>query len=130
METRAVVILSVLFVSAANLPGEMNVLVIGSTHSYSEDEQRGAADQKAFDAAAVADSLRAILAKGAEFKGAANVVFEDVFRKKTLPTAIGGGGKIMSMEYRCYSLAQYYFWPNGRAARLGNLSGKGKTKWN
>ena len=128
MKTRSFVILLGVLVSASNAFGDLNVLVIGSTHSFSEGEKRGGADQKAFNTAAVADRLRAILAKDPKTRGA-NVVFEDVFRKKTLPTAIGGGGKMMDMEYRCYSLAQYYFWPDKRAERLANLSGKGKTKW-
>jgi hypothetical protein len=125
----AVVILSVLSISAANLPGALNVLVIGSTHSYSEGEGSGAANRRAFNAAAAADSLRTILANDPKYKNTANVVFEDIFRTKTLPTAVGGGARMMTMEYRCYSLAQYYFWPDGRDKRLANLSGSGKTKW-
>jgi len=129
MKSRTLVILLGVLVSAASAFGDLNVLVIGSTHSFSEGGKRGAADQKAFNTAAVAKCLRTIIAKDPKIKGTTNVVFEDVFRKKTLPTAIGGGGKMMDMEYRCYSLVQYYFWPDGRAERLANLRGKGKTKW-
>jgi len=133
MKTKVIVIVTLLgvFVSAANADvlGGLNVLIVGSTHSFSEGEELNGAGQKAFDAAAVADSLRAILAKDPKCRKVANVVFEDIFRTKTLPTAIGGGGKLMTMEYRCYSLVQYYFWPEGRAERLANLSGRGKTKW-
>ncbi|NQT89525.1 hypothetical protein HQ560_22335, partial [bacterium] len=129
MGTRAIAILSILFVSAASLLADVNILVIGSTHSYCEGEKRGA-NEGALDVSSMADCLRRILAGDPKIKGAANVVFEDVFRKKTLPTGVGGGGKMMTMEYRCYSLAQYYFWPDGRAERLANLSGKGKAKWN
>ncbi|MDP6544330.1 MAG: hypothetical protein QGH60_10085 [Phycisphaerae bacterium] len=129
MKTKLLVVLWVVFISTANVLGGLNVLVIGSTHSFSEGEKRGDADQRAFNASAVTDRLRAILARDTKYRKTANVVFEDIFRKKTLPTAIGGGGKLMTMEYRCYSLAQYYFWPDGRAERLRNLSGKGKTKW-
>ncbi len=129
MKTRVIVILSVVLITAAKLPGAMNVLVIGSTHTYPESEKRGAAYLKAFNTSAVADSLRGILTKDPKYRKTASVVFEDVYRTKSLPTAIGGGGKMMEMEYRCYSLAQYYFWPDGRAERLANLGGKGKVKW-
>ncbi len=129
MKTRAIVILSALLASAANLPGAVNILVIGSTHSYTEGEQRGAANPETLDAKAIADRLARILANDTTIKGGTNVVFEEVFRKRMLPTAVGGGAKLMNMEYRCHSLAQYYFWPDGRAKRLANLAGRGKTKW-
>ena len=130
MIIRITAILSILFVSAANLTAGMNILVLGSTHSFSESEKLKKGSQKAFNAAAVADSLRAILAEDPNYSKNANVVFEDIYRTKILPTAIGGGGKMMSMEYRCHSLAQYYFWPDQLARRIANLSGRGKTRWN
>lgn len=129
MKARLLVILLGVCVAAANVCGGVNVLVIGSTHVYCEGEKGGAGSQRAFNAGAVAEHLGQILGKDPETKGAADVVFEDVFRKKTISTAIGGGTKMMTMEYRCFSLAQYYFWPEGRDERLANMSGKGKTKW-
>ena len=129
MKIRQLVILLALFGPVAGAFGDMNVLVIGSTHSYSEGE-KSAAGQKAFNGAAVADCLRKILAGDPKIGRTANVVFEDIYRTKTLPTALGGSGNLTNMEYRCYSLAQYYFWPERRAERLVNLRGTGKTKWN
>ncbi|MBT3201224.1 MAG: hypothetical protein HN350_15090 [Phycisphaerales bacterium] len=129
MKIKQLVILLALFGPVASAFGDLNVLVIGSTHSYSEGEKSAAA-QKAFNGAAVAGCLRKILAGDPKIGRTANVVFEDVYRTKMLPTAIGGGGKLMDMEYRCHSLAQYYFWPERRVERLASLRGAGKTKWN
>ena len=36
---------------------------------------------------------------------------------------------IRSMNFREYSLAQYFVWPEGRKARLANLRGEGGTNW-
>ncbi len=113
------------FALAANSFADVNILVIGSTHSFSEDEADGAP----FHVEAVADRLRDIVAKDAKISGTKNVVFEDIYRKKSLETAIGGGGKMMDMEYRCYTLARCFVWPEERAERLRNLRGEGKTKW-
>ena len=129
MKTRFLIVMAVLLISSAGAFGDMNILVIGSTHSYSDGEKPARDSQKAFNTAAVADRLRAIVARDPRFRGKAKVVFEEVFAKKTLPTAIGGGGKLMDMEYRRHSLAQYYFWPDRRDERLKNLSGKGKVRW-
>ena len=129
MKIRAAVILSVLFISAANLPGAVNVLVIGSTQSFSEGKKKRADNLRALNAAAVADCLGTMFANTPKTLGKSKVVFEDVFAAKTVPTAVGGGGNLTNMEYRRHSLAQYYFWPDGRAERFRNLMGKGKTKW-
>jgi len=119
----------VLYVAATSLLADVNILVIGSTQSYDQRERRGAGNA-ALDVRLMADSLRGMLGRDPKITGTVNVVFEDVFRTKSLPTAVGGGGKTMAMEYHCHSLAQYYFWPEGRAERLANLSGAGGTKWN
>jgi hypothetical protein len=130
MKIRPAVILLVLFLSAANLPAAMNVLIVGSTHSYCQGEKPGPGSCKPFNSAAVADNLREILARDPKHRKTAKVVFEEVYRTKTLPTAVGGRGNLMNFEYRCHSLAQYYFWPDKRAERLANLKSAGKTKWN
>jgi hypothetical protein len=113
---------------AFTLFADTNVLVIGSTHSFSEGNGTGLAHERAFDGSAVADSLREILSKDAA-AGKAKVVFEEVYRKKTLPTAVGGSGKNFDFTYHCYSLAQFVTWPEGRDDRLKNIRGKAGTKW-
>jgi len=129
MKARVAVILSILSLSAAPLPAAVNILVLGSTHSYSESDKPAPTSRKAFDASAVAESLRVILKADPQNGKAAKVAFEEVHRRKTIPTGVGGGGNLMNMEYRCYSLAQYYFWPDTRSARLANIRGRGKTRW-
>ena len=95
-----------------------DILVIGSTRSYLD----GAA-------APVGDAWRQLLSEELKLSGEENIVFEDIYRAKTLDTAIGGKGKMVPMEYRCHSLAQWYFWPEGREQRLANLRGEAGTKW-
>ena len=97
-------------------------LVIGSTQPYSAGSLGEPAKERGLD-----DQLRDALAEAPNFQG--DFVFEDVYRKKTLDTAIGGNGTTMPMEYRCHSLAQWFFWPEGREQRLENLRGEGDTAW-
>ena len=108
---------------------DLDILVIGSTHSFSEGGESGVVHEKAFDPSVIAAELQSILAGDPAITETVQVVFEDIYQTKTLDTNIGSGGTVYSFNYRCYSLAQYYMWPEGRAARLANLRGANGTAW-
>lgn len=107
---------------------DVNILIIGSGRSYSEG--RGSGQQDALNPKLIAGELRNILSKDRAV-GKVNISVDEYYTKKHIDTSIGGrAGSIWQLEYHRYSLAQYYFWPEGRADRLKNLQGKLKNKWN
>jgi hypothetical protein len=108
------------------LQAGVNVLLIGS--SYHFDQKEGGKQGKRLDPKSVAEELEKILNKGKR-DGSSKVVFEDIYRTKETPIALGAGGKLVPTEFHCHSLAQYYFWPEGREARLKQLKGEAGTSW-
>ncbi len=101
-------------------------MLIGS--SYHFDKKEGGEQQKRLDLKSVAAELETILNKGNR-NGTSKVVFEDVYRTKDTPVALGSAGKEIPTEFHCHSLAQYYFWPEGREDRLKQLKGESGTSW-
>ena len=109
---------------------DVNVLIIGSSHSYSESKEHGAIHEKAFNPVGIGSELQKILSNDVSVSGNANVVVEDIYTNKTKDTKVGSGSNnVRSMNFRRYSLAQYYVWPEGRDARLANLRGEGGIDW-
>lgn len=109
---------------------DVNILIIGSSHSYSEGKEHGAIHEKAFNPVGIGNELQNILLNDVSISGNANVVVEDIYTNKTKDTKVGSGSNnVRSMNFRRYSLAQYYVWPEGRNARLANLRGEGGTNW-
>jgi hypothetical protein len=128
-----IVLISLVFAPVA-LTQELNVLVIGSTHSFSEEEigQSGVVHEKPFDPTAIATHLQGILSQDeliTDVTPTVNVVFDDIYKAKDVVTAVGGGGFLQTKDYRCYSLMQYFMWPDGKAARMTNLRGEGTYQW-
>jgi len=102
---------------------ETNVLVLSSTKPLAEVK-----GVKPLNKTALISLVKKEVARNLRRAGKINIEFEDVYRQKTLDTAIGGNGGIRPYTYKCHSLAQWYFWPEGRKERLANLEGKGKTE--
>ncbi len=105
---------------------ELDVLIIGSTQSFSESSEQP------FDPTGIATHLHGILSQDAEITAVTptvNVVFEDIHKTKDVDTAVGGGGTIVTKDYRCHSLMQHFMWPDGKAARMANLRGEGAHDW-
>ncbi|MBI35579.1 MAG: hypothetical protein CMP67_09505 [Flavobacteriales bacterium] len=122
----------VLFITHSNqcYSQDVNVLIIGSSHSYSEGGEHGAIHEKAFNPNNIGSELQNILSNDISILGNVNVVVEDIYTNKTKDTKVGSGNNnVRSMNFRRYSLAQYYVWPEGRDARLANLRGEGGTDW-
>ena len=115
--------------SASNAQSSINILVLGSTHSYSETGESGVVHEKAFDPTGIADELQRILEADPVIPEAVNVAVEDVYTTKTLATAFGQSGDLRDFNYRSFSLAQYFMWPEGRDARLSMLRGEAGTAW-
>ena len=108
----------------------INVLIIGSSHSYSESKEHGTIHEKAFSPVGIGNELQNILSNDGSISGNVNVVVEDIYTNKTKDTRVGSGSNnVRSMNFRRYSLAQYFVWPEGRKARLANLRGEGGTDW-
>lgn len=107
---------------------EFNILIIGSTESYSS-MNRDALQAIPFNPLEIANHLREITQADSRITGPKDVVFEDLYRTKFIPTSIGQGGALWDLTYRSYSLAQYYYWPEDRTARLKNLIGEGGIAW-
>jgi hypothetical protein len=78
-----IVLISLVFAPVA-LTQELNVLVIGSTHSFSEEEigQSGVVHEKPFDPTAIATHLQGILSQDeliTDVTPTVNVVFDDIY---------------------------------------------------
>jgi len=120
----------VIFLVSPMLPSildaaDTNVLVLGSTKSFSEDWYAGEAsikNQQPFNPQLVANELQSIL-NGAAV-GSANVTFVDIYRSTT--RWINGGG---SDPAKTYSLQGYFYHPDNREARWDNLKGDNGTEW-
>jgi hypothetical protein len=102
----------------------VNILLIGSTRRFASDATVAPLDWKANG-----NQVSAILKRELKIAGQANITFEDIYRSKAVDTAMGQNGTESSMTYHAHSLAQWFFWPEGRDERLANLRGQGKTAW-
>ena len=118
------VALAINFLASVLVAADANVLVIGSTHPYSSGQGVKAMSQKDIES-----YVKTKLLRDARMRGRPNIVFEDIYRSKSIDTAVGGGGQIQQQTYSAHSLAQWYFWPEGRDDRLASLQNKGDTKW-
>lgn len=111
---------------ASPLQAGVNVLVIGSSVHF--DEREAGPQESRLDLEALAAELEHILNRGNR-NGATKVFFEDIYRTKDTPTALGSRGSKIPTQFHCHSLAQYYFWPERRAERLKLLKGESGTSW-
>ncbi len=110
------------------LLADVNVLIIGSTHSYSEGGESGVVHEKPFNPAGIATHLQGILSQDPAITETVNVEFEDIYKTKAL-SVVYSGSAFSDFTSHCYSLAQHYLWPEGKAARLANLRGEGARVW-
>jgi len=107
---------------------DLNILVIGSTHSFSEGGENDVVHEKPFNPTTIATHLQSILAQDTVLNKTVNVVFEDVYKSKTNEVRTSKDG-IDLITAHCYSLAQHFMWPDGKATRLANLRSEAGTKW-
>jgi hypothetical protein len=105
-----------------NGDGTLNILVIGTNQSIQDGGEAFSPDQ-------IAAELQSILSADATLSVDVNVVAEDMYRTKQLVTGYGQSGDEYNWFYYCHSFAQYYFWPEGRDARMANLAGQGAVDW-
>lgn len=107
---------------------QLDVLVIGSTHSFSEGGESGVVHEKPFNPSGIAGHLQSILSQDPAISETVNVEFEDIYKTKSL-TVNYSGSSVYEFTSRCYSMAQHYMWPDGKADRLANLRGEGDHEW-
>lgn len=106
---------------------DRNILVIGSTRSFSDSGESGVVQEKPFNPSSIATHLEGILAQDPLLNESVDVVFEDIFKTKSL--AVNYDPTEYNFSSHCYSLAQHYMWPEGKAERLANLRGEAGTEW-
>lgn len=104
-----------------NGDGEINILVIGTNRSISGGE--------AFSPNQIAAELQSILSADPTISITVNVVAEDIYMSESVTFGLGGNGAEYTRDFYSHSLAQYYYWPEGRDDRMDNLSGNGGVDW-
>jgi len=124
-------LLALLAASSSLFSQELNVLVIGSTNSFSERESSSidVSHEKPFDPTGITTHLQGILDQDPAISDTLNVVFEDIYKSKQYDTSVGGSGTIWDLTYHCHSLIQHFMWPEGKDARMADLRGEGTYAW-
>lgn len=107
---------------------DLNILIIGSTHSFSEGGEHDVVHEKPFNPTNIATHLQSILRNDTALNKTVNVQFEDVFKFKTNNVRTSKTG-IADITAHCYSLAQHFMWPDGKAQRLANIRGEDGVEW-
>lgn len=123
------VCLLLLLSASISFAADTNILVVGSSKSFSDGGESGVVKEKAFNPAQVATQLKSILEQDSAIGGTVNVVSHDIYKSETRNVQISKSG-YWDLELRCYSLAQHYMWPAGRDTRLSDLRGANGTAWN
>jgi hypothetical protein len=104
-----------------NGDGTLNILVIGTSNSIEDNFEEFSPNQ-------ITTELQSILSLDPLISLNINVVSEDIYMTKTVSTGIAGQFTA-NRAYYCHSLAQYYYWPDNRTARINNLTGNNGTDW-
>lgn len=105
-----------------NGDGTLNILVLGTSRSIS----RGGGE---FAATAIAAELNSILSADTSLGLSVNVVGADIHQSASIDIGLGQGGNISEYRAQSHSLAQYFYWPDGQASRLDELSGANDVDW-
>lgn len=117
-------LLTILAVYAGDARAQTNVWLIASTRHFGAGQ-----DIPAYTKQDLLRLAHSTLLRELPVRGKVNIVFEEVHRQKKMDVAVGGGGQPWATQFECHSLAQWYFWPEGRDERLANLSGKGEIQY-
>ena len=99
--------------------GTVRVLVLGSSRAL---------DGSSEAPEALASELEALLEGFSDLSLDTEVVAEDLYDQALVTTGYGQAGQEYDWAYHRHSLAQYYYWPDGRDARWSRLAG-GETPW-
>ena len=104
-----------------NGDGTLNILIIGSSNSIENNFEEFSPNQ-------ITNELESILLADTSILISVNVVADDIYKMKAVSTGIAGMFTANRNYYR-HSLTQYYFWPDGRTARMDNLEGTNGVDW-
>ncbi len=107
---------------------DLNVLVIGSTRSFSDTGENDVVHEKPFNPTTIATHLEGILSQDPFLNKTANVDFEDIFKTKA-QTVEYSNNSFTDFTSHCYSLAQHYMWTDDQTNRLTNLRGEDGIEW-
>jgi hypothetical protein len=105
-----------------NDDGKLNILVLGTSKSISENSSEFASDK-------VSVELERILSQDTALNLEVNVVSENIYKSKDIDYGLGQAGTVYNLTHFSHSLMQYYYWPEGHTERLENLSGAGTHQW-
>jgi len=117
-------LLAILVLHVHDATAETNVLLVASTQPFGEVD--GVPE---YSEDRLVRLARFMIGRELEIRDRINVTFEQVYRQKEMDVAVGGGGTAWPNVFACHSLAQWFFWPEGRDARLANLTGRGETRF-
>lgn len=104
-----------------NGDGVLNILVLGTNTSYNGSD--------GFSPDVISTELKSILSAESSISMDINVVAEDIHMSKDVTIGLGGGGTNYTYKHHSHSLTQYYYWPEGKDARIENLKGNGDYDW-
>jgi hypothetical protein len=104
-----------------NGDGTLNILVIGTNNSIKDNAEGFSPDQ-------IAIELQNILSADTSISINVNVEAEDIYKTKNVSSGIANVYTTI-LTYFCHSLVQYYYWPEGRNARMDNLTGNNGVDW-
>ncbi|MCP4124052.1 MAG: hypothetical protein GY751_20100 [Bacteroidetes bacterium] len=105
-----------------NGDGTLDILVIGTSKSIKDDAEEFSPNQ-------IATELQRVLSSDASVAVNVNVVAEDIYQSKEITIGLGQAGTEVDYIHYSHSLVQYYYWPEGRDARMSNLTGTAGTDW-
>ena len=124
---------ALLFGASLAAQADLDILVVGSTRSFSDSSlttwnESNVVHQAAFNPSNIAVELQSILDQDSAITETVNVVFDDIYKSDTRYVQTSKDG-YNTWQLHCYSLAQHFMWPAGKTNRLANLRGADGTAW-
>jgi hypothetical protein len=76
---------TIAFAALAPAPAQasLDILIVGSTHSFSEGNESGVLQEKPFNPTDIASELQSILENDSAIGETVNVIFDDIYKSET-----------------------------------------------
>ena len=105
-----------------NNDGTLNILILGSSKSINSTTDP-------FRISELSNELNNIFIADPSVSFNVKIAIQDIYTSKDIVVGLGGQGTEYTYTHFRHSLTQFYHWPEGKTARLNNLSGQGDTDW-